>query len=772
MRLSKQPPTTFTLEDFAEKVTQGYSFTPAVLMGGSKAENWQYQQVFGIDIDNEDKTVKGSHDKTRAAEPLTVEQVLARCNEWGIKPALIYETFSSTPEWQKFRVVFISETSVTVKQRAANILKSFMAIFPECDPACKNLDRLFFGGKNILHIDNTAVLTAENIISLERVGAAVLKSPVRTSGKRDNQLEELIQNYDFLGYIRKFFPGTERREGKCIRFNPCPICGHNDDFKYYENGKTFYCFGANGCVGGSIIDFVMRTKNVDYKEAVKYFKYVLCGLDENKDKADYHERKMIERHNLAAPIGEQVSKLPSYIFTETNEKTGKVKRYVSPPLLAEHFRQHNFYFWLRSRGGVKPLRYLYRGGVYVCVSDDEIKGILKGYISAFEKTLLKMRDVDEAFKDLCCDNVIRSTEELDADENIINFKNGVLHLDTMELTEHTPDLFSTVQIPCDWDPFAASTPVFDNFMRDLTCGNADVKKLLTEYMGVCISNVIGSRAKKALFLVGKGNTGKSRPRLLMEKLLGAEYCSSVNISDLEERFGTSSLYGKRLVGAPDMSAMNVRELKMFKSITGGDSIPVEFKGRDCFQYSYRGLLWFGTNEMPKFGGDKGDHVYERMIIVRCDNVIPEEKRDSAIVDKMYSERDGIILLLVNALRDFIHRGYRFEVPEICQIENQKYRTENSSVLMFYNECCCERKNTVDNCTRSKTYDVFKAWAKASGEFVPPKQQFWKELADCLADGDRDKLFKKYNGVYYPVFTITSEAKTIYREAYGYDTLKP
>ncbi len=57
MRLSEQPPAACTLEEFAEKVTQGYSFTPAVLAGGSKAENWQYQQVFGIDIDNEEKTV-------------------------------------------------------------------------------------------------------------------------------------------------------------------------------------------------------------------------------------------------------------------------------------------------------------------------------------------------------------------------------------------------------------------------------------------------------------------------------------------------------------------------------------------------------------------------------------------------------------------------------------------------------------------------------------------------------------------------------------------
>ena len=36
----------------------------------------------------------------------------------------------------------------------------------------------------------------------------------------------------------------------------------------------------------------------------------------------------------------------------------------------------------------------------------------------------------------------------------------------------------------------------------------------------------------------------------------------------------------------------------------------------------RFFLWFCTNEMPNFGGDKGKWVYDRMIIVKCNNVIP------------------------------------------------------------------------------------------------------------------------------------------------------
>lgn len=476
-------------------------------------------------------------------------------------------------------------------------------------------------------------------------------------------------------------------------------------------------------------------------------------------------KKMVKLSNIQSikPI-----ELPFIKVKYIDIMTGKIEYYVSRPVLAEYFRQHNRYFWIGTAGGENPLRYIYRNGVYSRISDDEIRGILKSYITKFDLEILKMQDVEEAFKNICCDNVFCNVDELNADENIINFQNGILHLNTMELTEHSPDLLSTIQIPDIWDPSGVSTPVFNKFMKTLTNGNSEIKQLLLEFMGLAISNIDGSRPKKALFLVGKGNTGKSRPRILLERLLGAQYCSPCNIADLEGRFGTSALYNKRLAGSPDMSAMNVQELKMFKSITGGDSIQVEFKHKDIFSYFYKGVLWFGANEMPKFGGDKGKHVYERMILIPCNNVIPENERDSTIVDKMFEERRGIMVLLVNALKRFINRGYKFIIPEECKFENEKYKIENSSVLKFYNECCCERIKAKDNCTTARMYEVFKAWAKSAGEFAPTKQNFWKELADNFADGDKNKLVKTIQGIQYPIFTITKETKEMFCAVYGYD----
>jgi len=161
-------------------------------------------------------------------------------------------------------------------------------------------------------------------------------------------------------------------------------------------------------------------------------------------------------------------------------------------------------------------------------------------------------------------------------------------------------------------------------------------------MGVALSNIKGYRMKKALFMVGEGNTGKSQLKGLTERLLGSQNYSNIELSQLEERFGSYSLFNKRLAGSSDMGYVSVKELKIFKQITGGDNIFMEDKGKSGFSGRFNGVLWFGMNELPKFGGDRGEWVYNRIIPFVCSNVIPENEQDKEITDKMYAERETII----------------------------------------------------------------------------------------------------------------------------------
>jgi len=349
------------------------------------------------------------------------------------------------------------------------------------------------------------------------------------------------------------------------------------------------------------------------------------------------------------------SKMEHPYFIRFNEETGQP--YIVVPLLAKYVREHLDYILVRDNGKQGLLKYVYEDGVYRLYADNMLLGVIKQYIADYDEELVRMSKVNETLQNITTDLNYVGQDELNANENLINFQNGLLHVTATELNmiPHTPNVLSTIQIPCKWTGKPSPTPVFDSYMHTLTNGNAAVEQLLLEFIGACISNIKGWRMKKSLFLAGKGDTGKSQLKSLVEMLLGKGNFIGIDLKEIEARFGTGAVYGTRLAGSSDMSFLSVDELKTFKKLTGGDSLYAEFKGQQAFEFTYSGLLWFCMNRLPKFGGDDGKWVYDRIMVVDCPNVIPKEKQDKQLLDKMYAERDGIVYKAVTALQTVIKK---------------------------------------------------------------------------------------------------------------------
>ena len=461
---------------------------------------------------------------------------------------------------------------------------------------------------------------------------------------------------------------------------------------------------------------------------------------------------------------------PAYIHYD--EKAKKMK--VNCPLLARHIRENLHYLFVRdsARGGV--LRYVYEDGCYRLYADDMIKGIIKNCITAFDESILLMRDVNEVFGIIATDLKFGTNDRLNADEDIINFQNGILRLSDMKLLPHSPEVLSTIQIPCDWLGEPNPTPVFDRFMKDLTGGDKAVENLLLEFMGASLSNVKGYRLKKSLFMVGKGDTGKSQLKGLAERLLGNGNFIGIDLKEIESRFGTGNLYNKRLAGSSDMSFMTVGELRIFKQCTGGDSIFAEFKGQNGFEFIYKGLFWFCMNRLPKFGGDDGQWVYDRIMQVSCNHVIPKDKQDNYLLDKMYAERDGIVHKAVMALKQVIQNGCAFTEPECVANARATYMASNNTIIAFFDECMQVRPfgKIKDSCTTGKVYKVYKAWCIDNNHgYAKTARDFREELADYLGTTFSDMAVRRgKGGTFYSDYTLSDEAKATYQQAYGYDEI--
>lgn len=455
---------------------------------------------------------------------------------------------------------------------------------------------------------------------------------------------------------------------------------------------------------------------------------------------------------------------PNFVLVDN-----KGRQSISAPLLARHVREHLDYILVRDGATQGTLKYVYKDGVYTLYDQNMLYGAIKQFIADYNESLVKMTVVKEVAQLLLSDLDYLSQDRLNECEDIINFQNGLLRIsgDRVALIPHSPKVLSTIQIPCNWSNQEISTPVFDQFLETLTNGDSEIKQLLLEVMGIAISNVKGWRTKKALFLVGDGNTGKSQLKSLTERLLGKNNYIGMDLSEIEARFGTGSLYGKRLAGSSDMSFLSVDELKVFKKLTGGDDVHMEFKGQQAFSATFAGILWFCTNKLPRFSGDKGAWLYSRIMPVWCPNIIPLEKQDKQLLDKMYAEREGIVQKCVKALQTVITNGYRFSEPASVIAARKQYQAVNSTVITFFEECMCHWPNGTiggSTITTGAIHRAYVQWCRVNNNgYAKSAKDFREELAGHLSTTFADMTTRVHGNTYYREWTLTKDAQQDFKQ---------
>lgn len=739
-----------SLEELLDFIGKGHTIIPAVMYGGTKSDNWVEQQLFEIDIDN-----------TNVGGLLKPEEVIEILKSNEIYPFAYYHTFSSTEDKPKFRLLFRMDEVISDINKAKFIIESLVNFIPQSDHACVNVNRLYHGTnaeeKEVIMLDKNAIITFDDIVR-------IYKNPEEEKRvKKDNSFWTMVNDYNWLNYLKDTAVLGYKESGNRVDFEICPICKHKKDFSYFKDTNRFTCFGANGQVNGTFIDYLVLTENLTLKQAIDKFKYEILGLSKEEEKQNYISNKGGQNDDLSIVVSQlkninmQIDQIKELSWLEyVINKDGEVKRKVNCPMLAQFIRENLHFIFVRDNAKSGIMRFFYINGYYKLVSDDEIKGLIKSCIPLeWQKT----KDINEVLSLLYTDLKFISMDELNKDENIINFNNGVLHLDTMKLEPHSPEYLTTIRIPCNYyeDVVSPETHYFDKFIDDLTEGNEEVKLLLLEVMGVVISNVYGYRMKQAVMQIGDGNTGKSRLKVLLTTLLGKENCSSIDLKMLETQFGKIQLFNKRLVGTNDLSYMTISSLDTFKQAVGGDYINVEYKFENSFDMLFKGVLWFCGNKLPIFGGDKGPWVYDRIIVVNCNNVIPEEKRDKFMDKHLISEADYIISLCIKALKKVISNGYKYDIPEVCKVAKERYVIDNDSFLSFYDECIVERDPNVpitDNVTRGKLFEVYKAYCKNNNNNYHNTKKEVRQMLEKM--GKAETVYANGGNIYYKHITLSRD----------------
>ena len=118
---------------------KGCTFCPATFRAGTRSkEAFGQTQLLALDFDH----------------GISYEDVKGRAERYDLPILFAYDTYRSKAH-DRFRVVFLNDASVPAVRVAGAMLTALHTVFPDADPQSKSAVQMYYGGKGLLHYDES-----------------------------------------------------------------------------------------------------------------------------------------------------------------------------------------------------------------------------------------------------------------------------------------------------------------------------------------------------------------------------------------------------------------------------------------------------------------------------------------------------------------------------------------------------------------------------------------------------------------------------------------
>ncbi|WP_053589673.1 DNA primase family protein [Bacillus sp. FJAT-22090] len=399
----------------------------------------------------------------------------------------------------------------------------------------------------------------------------------------------------------------------------------------------------------------------------------------------------------------------------TNERHyfgGNNGKTFSSKLLAEHIMEDNHFIYDGN------FLYRYELGVYRIINDYVIR-----------KKCAEL--LEDRFKKSYGDEVVhyiqvttfRKTENANARTDLINVSNGLLEWRKRKLHPHTPEYFTTIQIPIYFKPEAIA-PNIDTFFRSVV--PEDTMSIVYEWFGYCMLPI--TKYEKAVMLTGEGSNGKSKFIELFHRFLGTDNISNISLQDLEHnRFKLAQLHGKLANTYADIPSKALVKSSVFKTVVSGDRTSAEFKGKDSFNFQNFARLLFSANELPR-SSDLTDGFFRRWIIIPFNNKFGPGgiKADPNIMDKLTNDEElsGLLNRALDGL-EWLEKQGHFTLNESTDKMLEEYKLDIDNVATFVDENCKISPNRIIE--RQLLYRYYSNWCFNSGYKAIGLKKFYNRI---------------------------------------------
>lgn len=288
----------------------------------------------------------------------------------------------------------------------------------------------------------------------------------------------------------------------------------------------------------------------------------------------------------------------------------KVRVFTNRMAQAELFYEVNAFFYDRNK-----LFWLWNKKLYRWEICDEVD-ILNKVEEADGSNIIGSKDRTEILNSLKQVGRLKQPEE--GKSSWVQFGKWIWDLEEEGKTEATPKFFITNPIEYDISE-SDETPEIDKLFESWV---SDPNELY-ELIAFCI--VPDYFIHRIFALIGSGANGKSTFLKLLSNFIGVDNIASSSLDYLvSNRFEGAKLYRKLICMMSETNFGTISRTEYLKSLSGGDMIRIEYKGKDPFNTVNYAKLIIATNSLP-ITLDKTEGFYRRWKIIDFSNKFTKEE---------------------------------------------------------------------------------------------------------------------------------------------------
>lgn len=366
------------------------------------------------------------------------------------------------------------------------------------------------------------------------------------------------------------------------------------------------------------------------------------------------------------------------------------------------------------------LVYNYNTKIYDKLDATNLSRVIKFILDRLDKSFWSLKL--ESFIVTIINRDFEFIKDIPIYEKYTFFENGIYNLETKTLESYTPNILATYKINNKYI-VGSKYDRFVSFINTITNNDNELAMLIQEIMGYSLVN--NTKAQKFFLFYGEGSNGKSVLEALIRAMVGKENTSSVSLEQLRSNFVIGNIVGKLVnIASENESDFEVEKLK---AITSGDSITIDQKYKEPYQYTPTCKMIFISNSLPNTS-DNSYGFYRRLVIVPFNKTIKSEDRDVNLIPKLLGEIEGILQWSMMGLERLVENNYQFtNSSEVSRVINQ-YKEEQDPVYLFYKDKLIYKVGARTN--KKKILESYVLWLNTrmiSPRGTDSSSKFWKEL---------------------------------------------